>query len=82
MASYPCLRKPGNWTRRDFKQPRARPQAARRLATEGPSFTVSGHEVRWQKWAFRIGFNPREGLVLNTVAYDGRPIFYRGRSPR
>ena len=34
--------------------------------------------MRWQKWSFRVGFNPREGLVLHTVAYDGRPILYRG----
>ena len=39
---------------------------------------MSGHEVRWQKWSLRVGFNPREGLVLHTVAYDGRPIMYRG----
>ena len=45
---------------------------------DGPSFSVSGQEVRWQKWAFRVGFNPREGLVLHTVGYDGRPILYRG----
>jgi primary-amine oxidase len=48
---------------------------------EGPSFTVSGHEIRWQKWRMRIGFTAREGLVLHTVAYeDGnelRPIPYR-----
>ena len=48
---------------------------------EGPSFAVDGHEVRWQKWKFRIGFTPREGLVLHTVSYhdDGRdrPILYR-----
>jgi primary-amine oxidase len=48
---------------------------------EGPSFVVDGHEVRWQKWHFRIGFTPREGLVLHTISYtdDGRerPILYR-----
>lgn len=48
---------------------------------EGPSFTLDGHEVRWQKWRFRIGFTPREGLVLYTVTYDdggrARPILYR-----
>lgn len=48
---------------------------------EGVSFEVSGHEVRWQKWRFRIGFTPREGLVLYTVSYrDGgreRPILHR-----
>jgi primary-amine oxidase len=48
---------------------------------EGPSFVVEGHEVRWQKWRFRIGFTPREGLVLYTVGYEDqgreRPILYR-----
>ncbi|AJY73480.1 primary-amine oxidase [Paenibacillus beijingensis] len=49
---------------------------------EGPSFTVNGHEVEWQNWKFRIGFNAREGLTLHTVSYnDGgqeRPVMYRG----
>jgi primary-amine oxidase len=48
---------------------------------EGPSFEINGHEIRWQKWSFRIGFTPREGLVLYTVGYeDGgrvRPVLYR-----
>jgi primary-amine oxidase len=48
---------------------------------DGPSFTVNGYEVQWQKWSFRIGFTPREGLVLHTIAYDDdgrkRPIVYR-----
>ncbi|HEY9626383.1 MAG TPA: primary-amine oxidase [Coleofasciculaceae cyanobacterium] len=48
---------------------------------EGPSFTVQGQEVRWQKWRMRIGFTPREGLVLHTVGYEDqgqvRPILYR-----
>ena len=44
---------------------------------EGPSFTVDGHAVSWQKWTLRIGFTPREGLVLHEVAYAGRSIVYR-----
>jgi primary-amine oxidase len=47
----------------------------------GTSFTVSGHEVRWQKWRLRLGFTAREGLILYTVAYEdrGRPrsVLYR-----
>ena len=42
---------------------------------EGPSFTVEGNLVQWQKWQFRITFDPFEGLVLHQVAYnddDGR----------
>src|SRR5262245_36850856 len=48
---------------------------------DGPSFAVDGHEIRWQKWRFRIGFNYREGLILHTIGYeDGgreRPILHR-----
>jgi primary-amine oxidase len=36
----------------------------------GPSFTVDGHEVRWQKWRLRVGFSTREGLVLHDLEYD------------
>jgi len=48
---------------------------------DGPSFTVHGNQVSWQKWQLRIGFTPREGLVLHQVGYDDhgtlRPIIYR-----
>ncbi|MFF8657480.1 primary-amine oxidase [Streptomyces huasconensis] len=37
---------------------------------EGPSFTVDGYAVEWQKWRFRIGFTVREGLVLHQVGYQ------------
>ncbi|TXG50214.1 hypothetical protein EZV62_022738 [Acer yangbiense] len=39
---------------------------------EGPSFRVNGCFIQWQKWNFRIGFTPREGLVIHSIAYvDG-----------
>ena len=48
---------------------------------EGPSFTVDGWHVSWQKWEMRLGFTPREGLVLYDIAYTDqgrrRPIIYR-----
>jgi primary-amine oxidase len=48
---------------------------------EGPSFVVNGHYIQWEKWQMRIGFTPREGLVLYTVGYEDegrlRPILYR-----
>ncbi|KAG2285101.1 hypothetical protein Bca52824_044705 [Brassica carinata] len=48
------------------------------IQPEGPSFRVRGYFVEWQKWNFRIGFTPREGLVIHSVAYvDGS----RGRRP-
>ena len=49
---------------------------------DGPSFTVDGWEVAWQKWSLRVGFNPREGLVAaqspTPTAATTRPIMYRG----
>ena len=39
---------------------------------DGPSFTVDGHQVRWQKWEVRVGFDPYEGLTLHQLRYrDG-----------
>lgn len=48
---------------------------------EGPSFTVEGNEIKWQKWSMRVGFNVREGMTIHNVGYeDGgrvRPIANR-----
>jgi len=48
---------------------------------EGVSFALDGNLLTWQRWSLRIGFNPREGMVLHTVGYedDGRvrPIAHR-----
>ncbi|KKK16254.1 copper amine oxidase [Aspergillus ochraceoroseus] len=44
---------------------------------QGPSFSIQGNEVAWQKWRFRVGFNSREGLVIHNITYDGRSLFYR-----
>src|SRR2546425_155254 len=61
--------------------PRADLRKLEIIQPEGPSFELSGRELTWQKWRLRIGFTPREGLVLHTVGYeDGgrvRPILYR-----
>ena len=48
---------------------------------EGPSFTVEGSLLEWQRWSMRVSFDPVEGLVLHQVGYeDGgrvRPVLYR-----
>lgn len=48
---------------------------------DGPSFTVAGHQVCWQKWRIRLGFNVREGLTLHDIGYEDtgrvRPIMHR-----
>jgi primary-amine oxidase len=48
---------------------------------DGPSFTISDDLVEWEGWRVRVGFDPREGLVLHEISCrDGnrdRPIIYR-----
>ncbi len=48
---------------------------------EGPSFSVEGHSVNWQRWSLRLGMNAHEGLVLHTVGYRDkghvRPVLHR-----
>jgi primary-amine oxidase len=71
----------GNYTPEFVKDFRVAPKPLEIVQQEGPSFEVNGHEIRWQKWHMRIGFTPREGLVLYTVGYEDqgrvRPILYR-----
>jgi primary-amine oxidase len=73
----PLAPRAGNWSRRYVTETRNGLKPLEVTQKDGPSFSVAGHEVRWQKWSFRVGFNPREGLVLHTAAYDGRPVLYR-----
>lgn len=71
----------GNYSREYIPQFRTDLKPLEIVQPEGPSFEVDGYKVSWQKWQFRIGFTPREGLVLYEVGYeDGgriRPILYR-----
>jgi primary-amine oxidase len=52
---------------------------------EGPSFTIDGDVVTWEKWQVRLGFDPVEGLVLHQLSFDDRgrrrPIIYRASVP-
>ena len=51
------------------------------IQPEGPSFSVEGNLITWQKWSFRLGYTRREGMVLHEIGYDDqgrtRPIIYR-----
>lgn len=80
----------GNYTEKFMFHPNNRPaftefrsglEPIEIVAPEGPSFHVDGWRVTWQKWAMRIGFNAREGLVLHEITYTdrgvARPIIYR-----
>ena len=71
----------GNYASRFTGPPRDDLRPIEITQPDGPSFTVDGHEISWQKWRIRIGFNAREGLTLHDLAYrDGdrlRPIAHR-----
>jgi len=49
-----------------------RPQPKRLVVSQpdGVDFTVTGNEIRWQKWRFRFQMHAREGLVLHTVGFE------------
>ncbi|HEX3980585.1 MAG TPA: primary-amine oxidase, partial [Acidimicrobiales bacterium] len=49
---------------------------------EGPSFSLDGNHLTWQRWSMRVAMEPLEGLVLRTVGYDDgdggiRPVLHR-----
>jgi primary-amine oxidase len=86
----PVPRHPGNYDPQFMLDPQNRP-AYHELRSdlkpieirqpEGPSFSVDGWAVHWQKWGLRVGFNGREGLVLHQLSYNDRgrerPVLYR-----
>ncbi len=51
------------------------------IQADGPSFTIEGSLVRWQKWSVRVSMHPTDGLVLHQIAYDDdgkrRSVLYR-----
>ncbi|HVX31068.1 MAG TPA: primary-amine oxidase, partial [Nitrolancea sp.] len=71
---------PGNYGAADTKQP-VELKTLEIHQPDGPSFEVDGQLIRWERWRFRIGFTPREGLVLHTVGFEDqgrlRSILYR-----
>ena len=48
---------------------------------EGVSFSLEDNLLEWQRWSMRLGFNPREGLVIHALGYrEGerlRPVAHR-----
>ena len=78
----PIPKKRGNYEPKDVGPQRTGLKVLDITQPDGPSFTVEGNLVTWQKWRLRVGFTPREGLVLRTVGWDDgeqvRSIMYRG----
>ena len=90
-GAVPVPTSSGNYTRESIRAANnvpSFPEGARTdlkpiliMQPEGISFQIEGHQVCWQKWRFRVGFTPREGLVLHMLEYFDkgryRPIIYR-----
>ena len=80
-AAPPIPRTKHNYDPETWKDTRRDLKPLHITQPEGPSFTVNGWRVDWQNWSFRVGFTPREGLVLHRLSYrDGdreRPVIYR-----
>jgi primary-amine oxidase len=60
-----------------FVTPRAALKPLNIVQPEGVSFVLDGHALRWDKWSFAIGFNPRDGIILHDIRWDDRPIVRR-----
>lgn len=67
-VAIPVPRTKANYHREALPPPRTDLRPLHIHQPEGPSFTVDGWEVAWQGWRFRVGFSPREGLVLHDVS--------------
>lgn len=80
-GAIPVPRRKGNYLPQFLHGFRDDVKALEITQPQGPSFSVEGYRVEWQRWSFRVGFTPREGLVLHQVGYtDGgrlRPILHR-----
>jgi len=68
----PVPRETGNYLPSYLPPPRTDLKEIRITQPDGPSFMVDGQLVTWANWSFRVGFTPREGLVLHQLRYrDG-----------
>ncbi len=51
------------------------------VQSEGPSFSIDGHVLSWQRWQIHVSLDAIEGLVLRDISYaDGprvRPVLRR-----
>lgn len=77
----PVPRKKRNYGREIFPEPRPDLKPLHIVQPQGPSFIVDGWKVEWQNWSFRVGFTPREGLVLHELGIKDqgrlRPVVFR-----
>jgi primary-amine oxidase len=67
---------------RALAKPRAPLRALDIRQPAGSSVTIRGHEITWDRWTFRVGVDPRQGLEVHDVSFsDGgrrRSVLYSG----
>jgi primary-amine oxidase len=69
-GEVPIPPEPGEY-RRDVVGPARQGLRALEITQpDGPSFTVDGNLISWQRWRFRVSMHPLDGLVLHTVGYE------------
>ena len=77
----PVPKRQRNYGREAFPDTRTDVKPLNIVQPKGPSFTVDGWNVEWQNWSFRVGFTPREGLVLHELGIKDsgrlRPVIFR-----
>jgi len=76
-VAIPIPRKPRNYHREALPPARTDLRKLHIIQPDGPSFVVDGWQVAWQGWKFRVGFTPREGLVLHNLSIADRSVIYR-----
>ncbi len=80
-VAIPIPRTPRNYHPEALPAPRTDLRPLSIVQPQGPSFTVDGWDVAWQNWRFRVGFTPREGLVLHRLGLMDqgveRPVVHR-----
>ncbi|WP_256829884.1 primary-amine oxidase [Ornithinimicrobium faecis] len=67
--SIPVPQEPGDY-RADVLEPARHVAPLEITQPQGAGFTAEGHLLRWQNWHMRVGFCPREGLLIHDVRYD------------
>ncbi len=67
--AVPIPQEPGDY-RASVVHPRREVAALEITQPNGAGFRMSGRELSWQNWLIRVGFSPREGLVLHDIRYS------------
>jgi primary-amine oxidase len=80
VAGAPSERVPHDLFDRKLRRTPGKPKSTAAKAARH-AFAIDGQTVTWRNWQMRLGFNPREGLVLHQVGFNEagrlRPILYR-----